>query len=260
MNSDAPVPASTGRPYPPPESPWVQEQVWNDLLFAHWPIPPEVLRPLVPAVLPLDTFDGRAWLGIVPFWMSGVRPRGARGPLRLPDFPELNVRTYVTVDGKPGVYFFSLDAGNRLAVHAARSFYHLPYVHARMTTGWHDGWVTYASHRIERGVPQAELIGRYRPDGDVFFAEASSLEYFLTARYCLYAVDRINRIYRAEIDHAPWPLQVAEAELELNTMTRPLGLALPDVPPLLHFARRMEMVGWWPEKLDADRRLSPEDA
>jgi uncharacterized protein YqjF (DUF2071 family) len=115
----------THRPWPLPSSPWVMQQVWHDLLFAHWPLPHDLLRPLIPAQLELDRFDGQCWVGVVPFRMSGIRGRGMPALPGLSRFPELNVRTYVTHGGKSGVYFFSLDAANLPAVWVARKFYHL---------------------------------------------------------------------------------------------------------------------------------------
>lgn len=232
------------RPWPVPSEPWVMAQTWHDLLFAHWSLPAEAIRPLVPAPLPLDTYEGRAWIGIVPFWMSGVRPRLAPP---LPPFPELNVRTYVTLGGKPGVYFFSLDAANRLAVRTARLL-HLPYYDARMTAQRHDGEILYRSRRIEDRGGGAMLRARYCPAGPPEEAEPGSLADWLTARYCLYTVNRSGRVARLEIDHRPWPLQPATAEITLNRMTTPLGLALPNEPPLLHFARRLQVRAWRPRR------------
>jgi uncharacterized protein YqjF (DUF2071 family) len=121
------------RPWPLPPGGWVMAQIWHDLLFAHWPVPQAVLRPRIPAQLAVDTFDGQGWLGVVPFRMSGVRLRGTPRVPWLSAFPELNVRTYVVADGKPGVWFFSLDAGNAIAVAIARAWFHLPYFRARMS-------------------------------------------------------------------------------------------------------------------------------
>lgn len=237
------------RPWPRPRAPWVMAQTWHDLLFAHWPVDVAAMRRVVPGSLPLDTYDGQAWIAVVPFWMSGVRPRLVPGIPWFSTFPELNVRTYVTVGGKPGVYFFSLDATNPVAVWLARAAYHLPYVHATMRTVWRGGFVEYRSQRTDRRALYAEFSGRYRPIGDVFRAEPGSLVDWLTARFCLYAVDRRGRVYRAEIDHVPWPLQNAEAEIDTNTMVDPTGLTLPGTPPLLHFARRLKIVAWLPQRL-----------
>jgi uncharacterized protein YqjF (DUF2071 family) len=195
-------------------------------------------------MLPLDTFDGQAWVGVVPFRMTGVRPRGVPALPGLSAFPELNVRTYVTLDGKPGVYFFSLDAANRLAVETARRTYFLPYCHARMSLAHQGSMIHYLSHRIHPGAPRADLIARYRPTGAAFQAEPGTLDYFLTERYCLYTVGPGQCPHRCEIDHAPWPLQPAEATIEVNTMVAPHGIDLPPTPPLLHFAGRQQVRIW----------------
>lgn len=219
------------RPWPLPAEPWLQGQTWRDVLFAHWPVDPDVLRPLVPPQLPIDTHAGSAWLGVVPFRITGLRPRGAPPLSR---FLETNVRTYTRVDGRPGVYFFSLDAASRLAVWGARRWFHLPYFHARMSaTG--DGHVDY---RTRRGT--AALDVGYAPAGDAFQAEPGTLEHFLVERYCLYVVSR-GRVRRGEIHHAPWSLQAATGAIHANTLA---PVALPDRPPLLHFARRQDVVVW----------------
>ena len=122
-------------------------QSWHDLLFAHWPIAPEALRPLIPPQLELQTFDKQCWVGVVPFRMSGVRARWLPAIAGTSCFPELNVRTYVVRGGKPGVYFFSLDAANRLAVKTARLLYHLPYFHADMQSDDTGEEIVYRSKR-----------------------------------------------------------------------------------------------------------------
>jgi uncharacterized protein YqjF (DUF2071 family) len=216
------------------------KQTWNDLLFAHWPLPPAHLGPLVPRELPLDTFDGQCWLGVVPFWMSGVRARGIPPLPGLSRFPELNVRTYVTYGGKPGVYFFSLDITSHLAVWAARTLYYLPYFHAAMQTTQRDGRIFYSSMR-QGG--DAELQGSYRPTAPVQFADKASLADWLTARFCLYTTHR-QQIYRCEIHHLPWPLQHAEAEFQQNTMAQAAHIGLPQIRPLLHFSKRLEVLIW----------------
>lgn len=233
-----------GRPWPKPDGPWAMAQIWHDLLFAHWRVDSGLMQTLVPEELPLDTFDGSAWIGVVPFRMSGVRFRGRPALPWVGAFPELNVRTYVTRDGKPGVYFFSLDAANPLAVMAARRFFHLPYFRARMTCVERDDTILYRSHRTHWGAPEAELVARYRPIGDVIRGCAGSLDRWLTERYCLYAIDRRGRPLRQEIDHITWPLQPASADIERNTMTAPLGIDTADSEPLLHFARRLDVVVW----------------
>src|SRR6185312_192180 len=153
------------RPWPIPPSPWRMFQSWRDLLFAHWPVEPAALGHLMPQSLPAEIFEGTAWVTIAPFWMSGVRIRPFAAVPGLTTFPELNVRTYVTIDNKPGVFFFSLDAANRVAVEVARTWYHLPYLMARMSTRRVGETVHYTSHRTDRRGKPAELIAEYRPIG-----------------------------------------------------------------------------------------------
>jgi len=236
------------RPWPLPAGPWIMAQSWHDLLFTHWPVEAALLRPLLPPQLQIDTFEACAWLAVVPFRMTGVRLRGTPSVPWLSAFPELNVRTYVTCGGKPGVWFFSLDASNSLAVVIARAWFHLPYFRARMTCAEHEGWIHYASERTHRGAPAASLKGRYRPVGRVFCPQPGTLEHFLTERYCLYTTNARAQIIRGEIHHPPWPLQPAEAEFARNSMTQSLSIALTP-HPLLHFARRQDVLVWPPRKI-----------
>jgi uncharacterized protein YqjF (DUF2071 family) len=224
-------------------------QTWRDLLFAHWPLHPEALRQHLPAGLQLDTFDRQAWIGIVPFTITELRLRWLPPIPGLSSFPELNVRTYVTAEGKPGVWFFSLDAGNAVAVAAARAWFHLPYFRARMQSQERNGWIQYRSERSQAGASPATFEGNYRPIGAVFNAQPASLEYFLTERYCLYSSDSQGHLYRGEIHHPPWPLKLAEAKFTQNTMAEAAGFALPPQKPLLHFARRQHMVAWAPQRI-----------
>lgn len=246
-----PLAEPSHRPWPLPRWPWVMAMQWHDLLFMHWPVSPAALRPLIPPALELETFDGSAWLGVVPFWMRGVRPRLAPTMPWVSAFPELNVRTYVRAEGKQGVWFFSLDAGNPLAVQVARAAFHLPYFDAQMVAVREGEGVYYRSVRTHPGAPPAALEVRYRPAGPVYRAAAGTLDAWLTERYCLYAANRRGRVWRGEIHHAPWPLQPAEAELRDNRMADQLGLRLPDTAPLLHFVRRLDVVAWLVEPVDA---------
>jgi uncharacterized protein len=236
------------RPWPMPDRPWIMTQTWHDLLFAHWPITPDELAPKIPREFPLDLFDGNAWLGVVPFRMTNVSPRGVPSLPWISAFPELNVRTYVTLDGKPGVYFFSLDAGNSLAAYAARALLNLPYFPATMSVESDGTVIDYDSNRS--GDRSARLVASYRPTGARFEAQPGTLEYFLTERYCLYHLNRGGEPYRLEIHHPPWPLQPAEARIAINTMATAAGIALPAVEPLLHFAKRQDMVGWAPHGIE----------
>ena len=240
------------RPYPPPSTSWAGQMVWHDLLFAHWAVPPESLRRIVPPSLVLDMHEGRAYVTVTPFHMSGVRPRAVPAVPWLSTFPELNVRTYVTMGGRPGVYFFSLDVTSLPAVLGARTLFSLPYFLAQMSVTHEGSWVHYSSHRSRwHGVP-AHFVGRYRPTGGVFYAAPGSLEYWLVERYCLYTTDGRDQVYRVEIHHPPWPLQPAEAVLFRNTMAVPLGLDLPEQPTHLHYAQRLEVLFWLPTRVEPE--------
>ncbi|MBA2360246.1 MAG: DUF2071 domain-containing protein [Actinobacteria bacterium] len=231
------------RPWPLVDQSWAMGQTWDELLFAHWRVPADPLRSQLPAGLELDLLDGEAWLGVTAFRLTSLRARGLPPLPFASAFLELNTRTYVTADDKPGIWFFSLDAESGIAVEGARRGYKLPYFRADMRAVWGDGWLLYESRRRDgRGAPGA-FRARYRADGEVFNAERGSLAHFLTERYCLYATGGDGRLYRAEIHHRPWPLQSAELELEENTVT-PRGVDLLDEAPFLHYSERQDVLIW----------------
>lgn len=244
--------ATSHRPWPLSRRPWIMRQRWHDLLFAHWAVEPDLLRALVPSGLELDLHEGLAWLGVVPFRMSGVRLRGLPPLPGTTAFPELNVRTYVRLGERPGVHFFSLDAASKLAVRVARAWFALPYFDARMSCTRHDDWIRYSSTRTHQGAAAAELEVSYRPipqgardvPGD--FARADALEHFLTARYALFVRGRDGRLRCGEIHHRPWPLQRAEARFESNSMARAAGVELDRPPESLLFARELDVLVWSP--------------
>jgi len=243
---------SEHRPRPLPRGPWRMAQSWHDLLFAHWTTPADALRERIPSGLELDTHEGRAWIGVVPFRMSAVRLRGLPALPGARVFPELNVRTYVRRGDLRGVWFFSLDAASRLAVRIARAWFHLPYFDAEMESVERDGEVSYRSCRTHRGARPAELRQRFRPTGPVEHARPGSLEAFLTERYCLFASGRSGLLV-GEIQHAPWPLQPAEVAVERDTMVEASGLER-EGEPVLHYARRLDVLLWGPRKVgDGDR-------
>jgi uncharacterized protein YqjF (DUF2071 family) len=244
MRPDALLARAAHRPWPLPTQRWAMRQTWRELLFAHWPLPPEHVRPYLPAGLILDTYEGQAWVSVVPFRMTDIRFRGAPPLPLLSTLPEINLRTYASAGGKPGVLFFSLDAGSALAVWGARTFFHLPYYTARFQIQREGEVVRYASTRTHQKAPAAVFRGSYRPTGPVYSAAPGSLDNWLTARYCLYTTDHQGRLLRGEIHHAPWPLQPAEAEIERETLSRAAGLALPNLPPLLHYAHRLDILAW----------------
>jgi hypothetical protein len=219
---------------------------WSHLLFAHWPVRASLLRSVVPEPFAIEEFDGSAWIAVVPFLMTGIRLRGMPAIPGLSRTLELNVRTYVRYGPDPGVYFFSLDAELWAAVVGARLTFHLPYFHARMRLSKDSDVIQYESRRRHPAAPDAEFKARYWPLGESCLSRPGSLEHWLTERYALFTTDRRGRVIRGDIHHAQWPLQRAEAEFELNTMTAPLGIEIPRVQPLLHFARRLEVIVWPP--------------
>jgi len=241
--------ATAHRPWPAPMAPWIMTQRWNDLLFLHYSFAPEVVRTVVPEVLTLDTYERRAWISVVPFWINHLRPPGVLSVPWFSRFNEVNVRTYVTYGGKPGVYFFSLDASNLSAVWGARVFYRLPYWQASIKVkGKGTANIDYHSKR-QHGPKPAELVCSYGPaDARMQSAHPGSLLHFLSERYCLYSASR-GRLYRAEIHHLPWPLHSAKFEVRQNSMAQTAGLQLPAQPDLAHFTRELKVLFWAPERL-----------
>jgi uncharacterized protein len=232
------------RPWPLPPGPWRWRQSWHDLLFAHWPVPTVILRPFVPQPLKIQEFEGTSWIGLVPFRMTGVMRRPWPDLPWVSAFPELNVRTYVEHDGKPGVWFLSLDATNPLAVWAARRFFHLPYFRATMSVSPNGDSFKYGSRRAG-----AEFTASYKPASAVYQAAPGSLEHWLTERYCLYALAPDGFLWRTDVHHLPWPLQFAEAGISANTMFDFHGLPIQGAPALLHFSRRLDVVFWNSERV-----------
>ncbi len=234
------------RVYPVPTTPWIMQQTWAQLLFMHWRIAPETMAAMLPGGLKPDLFDGSAWIAVVPFTMRDVYPRYTFAVPWLSHFAELNVRTYVNVGGRPGVLFFSLDAANPVAVEIARGWYRLPYLNARMRLSENaDGWIDYASTRTDNRGREAELRLRYRPTGLPYRAQPGTLEWFLTERYCLYTFNDNGRLMRGEIHHEQWPLQRAEAEVEVNTLAQAAGFEVAGTrPELLHFVRGIDVACW----------------
>jgi uncharacterized protein len=226
----------------------VMRQTWRELLFLHWPVRPEVLRPLVPSQLDLDLFEGTAYIGLVPFTMTGVRPVGVPPVWGVSRFHETNVRTYVHRDGRdPGVWFFSLDAANRLAAYLARTFFHLPYYHARMflerePTDQPDvpRPILYAGVR-RRPIPRpASYLIRAIPTGPVLHAQPGTLEHFLVERYLLYAVAH-DRLYQGQVHHLPYPLQSATVLSLDENLLAAAGVSRPNTVPLAHFASGVDV-------------------
>jgi uncharacterized protein len=239
-----PLSKTDHRPWPVPSGPWIMKQVWGDLLFAHWPLPAATLRPLVPAPLQLDSFGEQAWITIAPFHMS-IRARGLPALPGMRRIPELNCRTYVTFGGKPGVFFFSLDAGSPTVVWGARNFYHFPYFYAQMHVERSGETIAYSSRR-----GTAVWRATYRPVSDAQLALPGTIDYWLTERYCLYTVRR-GRVHRGDIHHFPWPLHTAQADIQENRIAAAAGIPLEGSPAIVSFTREIQVLVWPPGSVDS---------
>ena len=224
----------------------IMHQKWSKLLFMHWRIDEKLLRPLIPEALSIDTFDGSAWIAVVPFTMWGIRASFLPPIPGTSAFHELNVRTYVHHQGVPSVWFLSLDAANKLAVWGARQFYYLPYFNAQMSLDQTGNTIRYSSSRCDpRGAP-AELQASWTIGETLPRSAPDSLEFFLTERYCL-DNEHNGTLYRARIHHNPWPLQQAELVSLESTMIESHGLPTPEGDPLLHYCEELS-VDIWPLK------------
>jgi len=232
----------------------IMHQDWHHLLFLHWEVPVRELQELVPPELTIDTFDGKAYVGLIPFTMSNVRPVMTPPIPFLSSFHEINVRTYVHLDGRePGVWFFSLDASSALAVEAARAFYKLPYFHSLIE--WSDSEkplpeLGFVSRRDDpAGVQPANARIRYRPaDGVVSHAVPGTIDHFLVERYVLYAMSKDRELYRARVHHEPYPIERAEVlELE-ETLVWAAGVKRGENVPLRHYSRGVSVSIDAPEK------------
>jgi len=217
---------------------------WASLLFMHWRVDARLLRPLVPEALDIDTYDGSAWIGIIPFTMPSIGPARLPRALAKRRMHESNVRTYVTAGEERGVWFFSLDASNRLMVEGARGWYNLPYFNAGRHLHRHADTVYYAMHRTDRRANPALFAGRYWPTSPVFQSQPGTLESWLTERYYLYAMGRGGDVYQGRIHHDPWPLQRAEADIQINSVAASHGIVLPPTEPLLHYSHVVQVKAW----------------
>lgn len=241
--------STSHRPWPLPSAHWTMTQRWNDLLFAHWPVPASEIAPLIPPDLVIDTFDGSAWVGVVPFWMDQIHTRGLPAIPGANRFPELNLRTYVREphSNMSGVYFFSLDAGNPLAVAAARAVYKLPYYWSKMSIE-HTGNREFLYNSERRFAKHSARVRvRYRSLGQA--VDKQGLEQFLTERYALYTADKGGALFKGNIHHLPWPLERAEADFEINELPAAHGISLPDTAPILHYSRELVVYVWSLEPL-----------
>ncbi|QYM79544.1 DUF2071 domain-containing protein [Horticoccus luteus] len=234
------------RPWPLPSGSWTWQQSWLDLAFLHYAVAPAPLGARLPPGLNLELFNGHAWIGVVPFRMAGVAPRAVAPLPLMPSFLELNVRTYVEADGRPGVWFFSLDAESRTIVFGGRRFYGLPYHFARMQLQRHDGWFNFSSVRAD---DHTAFRARYLPTGPTFVASPGTFAHWATERYCLYSAPTATGLTRVEIHHAPWPLQPAVAEGDPRLLFAGSGLAAAGPDPIVHFSPGVQVVSYAPQRV-----------
>jgi uncharacterized protein len=254
LEDDA-LPPADHRPWPLPREPWVMAQSWQHALFAHWPLPPAALQRFVPSGVALDTFDDTAWLGITAFVVANARIRGVPAVRGVSTFAEVNVRTYVTTDDKPGVLFLSLDAASVAAVLGARAWFRLPYFFAAGDAQWRGGRMRFVSRREHPGAPGARFGARYRAAATRRLPGGAPLTRWLVERYCLYC-GADGTLLRAEIHHAQWPIHAAEATIEVNTLPSALGLRVGDSEAVLHFSPGVDAVIWPPRLVERARQAS----
>jgi uncharacterized protein len=237
------------KPRPLPSGRWAMTQRWNDLLFAHWPVPVSSLASLLPDWLDVDTYQGSAWLGVVPFWLDRIKIRGVPSVPGVRSFPDLNLRTYVRdrYTGTPGIFCFSLDASNLVAIAVARMIYHLPYYWAEMRLEQRsEREFAFYSRRLFAG-RQVMFKARYRglgPTHKTAEMRAGTFEHYITERTCLFSSNRSGQPIRANLHYVPWPLEEAEAEIECNDLPSTVGLELPQLDPVLHYTRRLAVYIW----------------
>lgn len=232
------------RLWPVPSLPWIMFQSWQDLLFASWPLPALKLQLLVPRELEIDTFERSAWVSLVPFRMVDLHFRDVPPLPGDNSFPELNFRTYVKVEDRPGVYFFSIECSNVIADWVARHFFSMPFMRSKIKFFTQDGSFVFESTRAQSDAPAARFVCNYRPIGEPFQAQPGSLEAFLVERYSLFFVKDQGAIYRGDIQHSPWNLQEAAAEFQVNTIATAAGIELPVTPPHLLFSSKTDTLVW----------------
>ncbi len=228
-------------PFAMPDRPFALSQEWRHLTFMHWEVDVEKLQPHIPEGLEIDLFEGKAYVGTIPFLMKNVRPRLLPAVPGISTFPEFNIRTYVVKNGKPGVLFLTLDAQSRITCYHAPRKYGLPYRYAKCNISTKDGIYKWNSKRKSDG---AVLSGECRPKGDLMQAEKGSLEEFLFERYSLYTNHR-NKIHMAYTQHNPWQYKEGEVEITDNSLTESYDLGI-DVlkPEYVHISDGVHVHTW----------------
>jgi hypothetical protein len=239
--------AATRRPADRP----IGHHRWRNLLFVHWRVPPAEIAPLIPRPLAVDTYDGSAWIGLVPFHICGLRPWWSPPVWGISSFHETNVRTYVHWRGQdPGVWFFSLDAANSLAVTIARWRWRLPYYRAHMQLLRSGSKISYASERSVSGGkgPRVDLeaaigepINSAGEGAAVGHALPGTFEHFLVERYLLYAQGPNQSLTQGRVYHTPYPLRTAKIRRLEETLVEPLGLAPRSAPDHVLFSEGVDV-------------------
>lgn len=233
------------RPIPLPQTPWIMAQSWQNVLFISWPMPVERLRPLVPSKMEIDTYNGQAWLSLLPMRMVDLHLRDLPPLPEASTFPEINLRTYVRVNHQPGIFFFSIDAAAHLGAWVAQHLFHLPYLYAEMSLSQQSDGFYLESHRAaSTKVSAADFVATYQPVGDPSPSEPGSLEQFLVERYTLFSQDPLGVLYRGDIHHPLWKLQPVKVNIETNTIPQAARLELPDTAPLYHYSPGTQSILW----------------
>lgn len=225
-----------------PNLPWVMKQTWHDLLFAHYPVKLELLQKLVPPVIQLDSYNGSAWIGIVPFHVQNHRARLLPPIPGIDRFSQLNIRTYVTVNGKRGVYFIRVDMNHLIAGVLAKTFYYMPFQAATIKMKQNDQTIHFNSQK--NGQHQFEFQCKYKPITLPFYAAKGSFEQWLVERYSFYALNKKGEVVRSDILHDYWPLQLVEGEISNHSILLNVGIQVAKDEPILHYAKKMEALLW----------------
>lgn len=225
-----------------PSLPYIMKQTWTDSLFIHYPVNQQVLQKYVPDVLPIDTYDGMGWISVVPYLTSSMKLRGFPSIPGARQFPGYNVRTYVIVNGRPGIYFFSLTAANLIASTAARFFFRLPYYYLEIYMDNHNELVNFHSKSIKKS--GAQLICNYKPISKPNPAAKGSLDEWLVERYCLFTITKKGVPLRCNILHRSWLLQDVEVEIHKNTILSALNISPATNEVIMHFSKRADVSIW----------------
>ncbi|MBS4202106.1 DUF2071 domain-containing protein [Bacillus sp. FJAT-49732] len=237
------------RPYPIPSKKWIMRQKWSNVFFMHWPIQPELLQPYIPSSIEVDTYDGFAWLGVIIFNIDGIYLRGFPPVSFRPAFPEINLRTYVKCDNKPGIYFLSLDVDDWTSYTLAKRWLNVPYHPAKISIQKNVDTFHYESLRMGSSNTPIVCKGSFTPQSNIFHPNSDTIDHWLSERYCFFSNDQRSNMYCLDIHHHPWPLQKADAVIKKNDLFKPFSFHLEDEKPILHFSQGVEALIWNIKKL-----------